>query len=188
MNHLQIINQNEFEVEDVHMSFSLNSYNLVSYENERETLNEFINPEIFKHKDFHKVIRDSQDSSQFLNHSFNLEKIDAEDFKILSKHEVKVFFKNNISPYVEIDNDDKKESVVKAVSFLTNKFSEIIEKYNSENFYVLNIDSYDSSWNENGNSIDVKLTSHANIYSVYFLIIWIDYDGKKLLVCQSLWD
>ena len=75
MENLNLIGQNEFE--EGRLSFSLNEYNIKHISDEKKILEEFLNPEIFKHKDFHKIIReDPKKNPRYLDHPFNLDKLD----------------------------------------------------------------------------------------------------------------
>ena len=178
MEPLKIVSQKEVNVNT--LSFSINEYQIPKIENEDTLINIFLNPLNFKHQDFHQIIREYKETEPaFLGHPFNLEKINVKDFKIFNKEQMLKFFKENVSPYP--NNHEEIQSI-------TNKFSEIVNGYDIENFYVISVDFFDKETNEIGECKCEKLFYDAIIYDVYFLIIWVDFKNMKLIVCQSLSD
>lgn len=111
---------------------------------------------------------------RYLKHAFREDQLKANDFRIFNKVELLNYFENYSND--ESWGDDRNDYIV-----LMNNFKKIISKENCDYYFVIN-----KEWFPNNSN---KLYSDsADLYSYYFLILWIDVENKFLNVCEWNYD
>jgi hypothetical protein len=169
------------EISTHYSRISHNEYICEGQGSDEELLDAFLNPEHFKHEDFHAAARHSKDAkANFLGHALNLEQIHLSDFKKMDKQQLLQFFNKPITESINPQTDREEQR-------LSEKFISLLKAAETEEFYLISKDFFDLNLDAERYFENYKLLYDALIYEPYYLLLW--FDTLKLLhVCEYLSD
>jgi hypothetical protein len=138
--------------------------------NEADLLNEFIHSNCFKEYGKPAIVRQSHTGSdRFLQGAFVLDNLDITHFRRFTKEDVMRFFVE----YSKSDSwrDDREDFIS-----LVKELNERLSKEPSDHFYLISKDWYKLD--------DPIVNVDSQIYTYYFLVMWLDRVKKVINVCE----
>lgn len=168
------------ETNSIYSTFSINEYEVDTGPDKEQIIKDFLKPENFKHEDFHKIIRHNEDASRnFLGHALNLEQITLSDFKKFNKNEALDFFDKDFKSTASTITREDKRLQVKFISTLTSVDSNL--------FYVISRNFFDTTLSYEVYFEDHKLLYDGIVYDAYFLVLWFT-EENILNACEYISD
>lgn len=135
---------------------------------------EFVRSEYFKEHVKPEIVKQGQSKTYpFLEGAFNLANLDSKNFKVLKKEGLVRFF----NEYAQSDDWGQDRA---GFIDIKDRFYPLLQQHAADEIFLISKEWFRKN--------DRVLSEDSDVYTYYFLIVWMDTDDKVVNVCEWSYD